>query len=139
MAVVVWISSSQIAGTFQRNFVLWCRAAGLSFCCRLRLASSLLRDFVGRVGIGAAIELTIMTQIGLAKDIFSELICANGPSCQKAYGEDAESPVAASILPATESPRNVCIVRFALPGRRQLEPFVRSSNAGQFPASHLEV
>ena len=54
MAVVVWISSSQIAGTFQRNFVLWCRAAGLSFCCRLRLASSLLRDFVGRVGIGAA-------------------------------------------------------------------------------------
>jgi hypothetical protein len=33
-----------------------------------------------------------MTQIGLAKDIFSELICANGPSCQKAYGRGCGKP-----------------------------------------------
>jgi hypothetical protein len=53
-AVVVWISGSQISGAFQCNFVLRYRAACLSLCSRLRLASSLLGDFVSKVGIGAA-------------------------------------------------------------------------------------
>lgn len=75
---MIWISSSQVAGAFQRNFILWYPAAGLSLCCRLRPESSLLRYLIGRVGIGTANWIDHMTQIGLAKDIFSEWIGAIG-------------------------------------------------------------
>jgi hypothetical protein len=53
-AVVVWISSSLVASAFQCHFVLWHRPACRSLCRGLRLASSLLSDLVGGVGIGAA-------------------------------------------------------------------------------------
>jgi hypothetical protein len=78
LAVVVWISSSQIAGAFERNFVLWHRAACLRLCCRLKMASSLRCDFIGRVGIGTANWVDHMTQIGFANNLFSESICAIG-------------------------------------------------------------
>jgi len=82
-----------------------------------------------------------MTQIGLAKDIFSELICANGPSCQKAYGRGCGKPGGSIDLARNRVARNVCIVRFALPRQGgKLEPFVKGPlTLGQFPASHLEV
>jgi hypothetical protein len=51
---VVWISSTQVAATFQGNFVLWDRTTCRSLRRRLRLASSLLRNFVDGVGIGTA-------------------------------------------------------------------------------------
>ena len=54
MPVMIWVSSSQVAGAFQGNFVLWYRAACLRLCRRLRLPGSLLCDLVGGVGIGAA-------------------------------------------------------------------------------------
>jgi len=53
-AVVIWISGTQVTGTFQGSRVLRDRGTCRSLRQRLRLTSCLLCDFVSGVGIGTA-------------------------------------------------------------------------------------
>jgi hypothetical protein len=65
--VVVRISSTQVARTFEGNCVLWNRAARRSLRWGLRLASSLLCDFVGGVGTANGVD-HMRSKIGICRE-----------------------------------------------------------------------